>query len=313
VRARVRTGALVTTGLVLDIRRFSIHDGPGIRTTVFLKGCALECWWCHNPESQARGAEAVVRESRCIRCGACVEACTHGALTWSDGGPVTDRARCAACGDCAAVCYADARDVAGREMSAAEVLAEVLRDVPFYEESGGGLTLSGGEPLLQAGFTEALLRGGRARGVHTALDTCGYAAWETFDRIRAAVDLFLYDLKLMDDERHRRFTGVSNEPILRNLRTLAGLGHRVRLRLPVIPGVNDDEDNLRAVAGFAAGLPAVDGADLLPYHPIGVEKYRRLDRSYRLPDTAAPSAQRLAEVALVLESCGLSVGRRPER
>ena len=303
----------MTSGLVFDLQRFCIHDGPGIRTTVFLKGCGLDCWWCHNPESQAVGAEAVIRESRCIRCGACVDACGHDAVTWSDAGPVTDRARCSACGDCTAVCYAEARELAGRTMAVDDVLAEVLLDRPFYEESGGGMTLSGGEPLLQREFAAALLRGAKAHGLHTALDTCGHATWETFEFVRRDVDLFLYDVKLMDDERHRRFTGVSNGPILRNLRALAERGHRVRLRLPVIPGVNDDDANLRAVAAFAAALPQVDGADLLPYHPIGVDKYRRLDRPYRLPDTPAPSAERLAEVTRLLESCGLPVGPRDDR
>ena len=301
------------TGLVLDVRRFSIHDGPGIRTTVFLKGCGLDCWWCHNPESQARGPEAVVRGSRCIRCGACVDACGHGAIRWSDAdGPVTARERCAACGECAAVCWAEARELAGRTMAVMDVLAEVLQDVPFYEESGGGVTLSGGEPLLQAGFAADLLRGCKRHGLHTALDTCGHAPWETFERVRRDVDLFLYDVKLMDDERHRRFTGVSNALILRNLRALAEAGHRVRFRLPVIPGVNDDAGNLRAVAALAASLPRVDGVDLLPYHPIGVDKYRRLERPYRLHGTEAPTPERLAEVAGLLESCGLPVGRRPD-
>jgi len=311
VHAQPASGGRLTTGLVLDIRKYSIHDGPGIRTTVFLKGCGLSCWWCHNPESQAPGFEAIVRDNRCIRCGACVDACGHGAITWTDAGPVTDRAQCAACGDCSAVCYAEARERVGREMAADEVLAEVLQDLPFYEESGGGMTLSGGEPLLQADFTAALLAGAKALGLHTALDTCGFAAWDALERVRADVDLFLYDLKLMDDERHRRFTGVSNAPVLRNLRRLSELGHRIRLRVPVIPDVNDDEENLRAVAAFATDLPHLEGADLLPYHHIGVDKYERLDRMYRLPDARSPSQARLEVVARFLEGNGLAVGTGP--
>ena len=311
VHAQPASGGRLTTGLVLDIRKYSIHDGPGIRTTVFLKGCGLSCWWCHNPESQAPGFEAIVRDNRCIRCGACVRACEHGAITWTDAGPVTDRAQCAACGDCSAVCYTEARERVGREMAADEVLAEVLQDLPFYEESGGGMTLSGGEPLLQTDFTAALLAGAKAHGLHTALDTCGYATWDVLERVRGDVDLFLYDLKLMDDERHRRFTGVSNAPVLRNLRRLSELGHRIRLRVPVIPDVNDDEENLRAVAAFAAGLPHLEGADLLPYHHIGVDKYERLDRTYRLPDSRSPSEERLEVVARFLEGNGLAVGTGP--
>jgi len=300
----------VTTGLVLDVRRFSIHDGPGIRTTVFLKGCALSCRWCHNPESQSRGAEALVRLGRCIRCGACVEACEHGAVSWEEGGPVTDRADCAACGACAAVCYAEAREIAGREMTVGEVLAEVERDLPFYLESGGGVTLSGGEPLLQPEFAAALLRAAKGRGIHTALDTCGHAPWEVLDRLRDAVDLFLYDLKLMDDERHRRFTGVPVAAILDNLRALSAAGHAIVLRVPVIPGVNDDDANLDALADCASGLPHLAGVDLLPYHHIGMEKYARLDRSYALPDTRPPSLERMDAVADRLAGRGLPVGRR---
>ena len=302
------TGERLTSGIVFDIRRYAIHDGPGIRTTVFLKGCSLSCAWCHNPEGQARGFEAMVRDNRCIRCGACVDACGHGAVTWTGEGPVTDRALCTACGDCAAVCYADARERVGREMTAEEVLAEVARDEPFYRRSGGGMTLSGGEPLLQPAFAAALLRGARAAGIHTALDTCGYAAWETFDCVRGDVDLFLYDVKLLDDARHRRFTGVSNAPILANLRALSARGHAIVLRVPVIPGVNDDPANLEALAALAGELAHLARVDLLPYHHIGADKYDRLDRAYPLPDTAPPSAERITAIARLLAERGLPVG-----
>jgi pyruvate formate lyase activating enzyme len=187
------------------------------------------------------------------------------------------------------------------------VLAVVAKDEPFYQESGGGVTLSGGEPMLQVAFAAALLRGAKARGYHTALDTCGFAPWASFEHLRGFVDLFLYDLKLMDDARHRRFTGVSNAPILENLRSLAAHGHHIVLRVPVIPDINDDVENLEALATFAAGLPRLAGLDLLPYHPAGIDKYARLDRTYALPDTAAPSAQRMAEIARLLGGHGLRV------
>jgi pyruvate formate lyase activating enzyme len=305
------SGGTVLTGTVFDIHRYAIHDGPGIRTTVFLKGCALSCWWCHNPESQTPGPELIVRESRCIRCGACVAACERGAAALGEAGPVTDRAQCAGCDSyaCAAACYAQAREVAGRTLSVEQVLEIALRDEPFYRESGGGVTLSGGEPLLQAEFTTALLAAIRARGVHTALDTCGHVPWAVLDRVREQVELFLYDVKLMDEERHRRFTGVSNRRILENLRALSERAHRIVLRLPVIPGVNDDEANVRAVAALAAGLPNLAGVDLLPYHRIGVDKYARLDRKYRLLETGVPSRARMDGIAAAFAAAGLAVHR----
>jgi pyruvate formate lyase activating enzyme len=305
------TGGVLASGTIFDIRRYSIHDGPGIRTTVFLKGCALSCWWCHNPESQISEPELIVRESRCIRCGACVEACGRGAAVLGAGGPETDRAKCEDCASyaCATVCFAGAREVAGREMSVDQVIEVAARDLPFYEDSGGGVTLSGGEPLLQADFAAALLAALKGRGIHTALDTCGHAPWEALDRLRGDVDLFLYDVKLVDDERHRRFTGVSNRRILANLAALAERGHRIVLRLPVIPGINDDEANIRAVATLAARLPHLAGLDLLPYHRIGVDKYARLDRKYRLQQTDAPSRARMDGIASALAAAGVRVHR----
>jgi pyruvate formate lyase activating enzyme len=279
---------------------------------VFFKGCTLSCWWCHNPESQKPGPEPVVRESRCIRCGACVEACERGAARLTDAGPVTDRAQCAGCEThaCAEVCYAEAREIAGQPMTVEQVVEAAARDVAFYEESGGGVTLSGGEPLLQAAFAADLLASLKSRGIHTALDTCGYASWESFERVRPEVDLFLYDLKLMDEDAHRRFTGVSNRRILANLRALSERGHRITLRVPVIPGVNDDEENLRAVAAFAAGLPHLAGVDLLPYHPMGTDKYARLERDYPLADLRPPTREQMDQVAAALAAGGLPVGRR---
>jgi pyruvate formate lyase activating enzyme len=298
----------MTLGTIFDIKKFSIHDGPGIRTTVFFKGCPLSCWWCHNPESQARGRELVWRETRCIVCGACQAACPEGAISANgDGSMHTDPARCTLCGDCLDACTSEAREIVGRSMSLNQVMAEIERDVPFYDESGGGVTFSGGEPLLQAEFLRALLRACRERDIHTTLDTCGYARWETLDSLRADVDLFLYDLKLMDAERHRQVTGVSNQIILSNLEALARHGHALVLRLPLIPGLNDDEDNLRRTAAFAAGLPGVERLDILPYHPTGADKYPRLHKAYRLAELRPPSDERLAEITHIMQAYGLPV------
>jgi pyruvate formate lyase activating enzyme len=297
----------LAAGTVFDIRKFSIHDGPGIRTTVFFKGCPLRCGWCHNPESQARARELVYRANRCIRCGACEAACAQHAISSAGDGVITDAEACTLCGACVEACYAEAREIVGRDVAPAQVMAEIERDLPFYDESGGGATFSGGEPLLQPDFLLALLRACREKEIHTALDTCGFAGWETLDMVREYVDLFLYDLKLMDAARHRRFTGVSNELILRNLGKLSARGHEIVLRVPVIPGINDDEENIRGLGACAAALPGLNRVDLLPYHRIGAEKYQRLNQVYSLPEVHAPSQDRMAEIAETIQAFGLHV------
>jgi pyruvate formate lyase activating enzyme len=298
----------LTAGIVFDIRRFSIHDGPGIRTTVFLKGCPLDCAWCHNPEGQSAEPELIVRPSRCLRCGACIEACPEDAIRMRADGPITDRTRCEQCGICVDACFSGAREMAGRELTVAQVMAEIERDRPFYDESGGGAAFSGGEPLLQPEFLLGLLGACRAQEIRTALDTCGYGPWSTLDRVRPYVDLFLYDIKTLEDVQHRALTGVSNRSILENLRALSEHGHSIVLRVPVIPGINDGADNLRAIGALAAGLPSAVRVELLPYHRIGVEKYSRVDRQYLLPDIPSPSTEQMAERARVLrEEYGLQV------
>jgi pyruvate formate lyase activating enzyme len=249
----------------------------------------------------------IFRENRCIACQACLAACEQGAIAWDGNGPVTDLDKCRLCGACADVCYAEARQQVGREMTVEQVMAEIERDIAFYDESGGGVTISGGEPLLQRDFLSALLQACREKEIHTALDTSGFAAWETMELIRSYVDLFLYDLKLIDDARHRQFTGVPNAPILKNLQALSRLGHAIRLRVPVIPGINADDESVRQMGAFAAALPHLDGVDLLPYHAIGIDKYTRMNRVYKLPETRSPSDERVAEIAHILNSFGLTV------
>lgn len=299
-------------GLVFNLQRFSFHDGPGIRTTVFLKGCPLRCWWCHNPEGQSPEPDLLLRPERCIGCGACLSACPYGAIAVDGAGTLrTDRSRCHHCGACVEVCYAGARELAGRWMTVEEVIAEVERDIPFYgaSEGGerGGVTFSGGEPLSQPDFLHALLVACRARGLHTAVDTSGFAPWPVLDRIRGLVDLFLYDLKVVDDARHRRYTGVSNRRILENLRRLSAAGHRIFLRIPLIPGVNDDPEAVHQALAFAATLPRIDRVDLLPYHATGLGKYERLDIPYALHETRPPSDERVAEIARAWERAGFAV------
>ncbi len=231
----------------------------------------------------------------------------HGAI-WQDQDKIaTSPERCVQCGACAEVCLAEARQMMGREMSVPQVMAEIERDVAFYDESGGGVTCSGGEPLLQPDFLRALLEACREREIHTALDTSGFAAWEVIESIRAYVDLFLYDLKLVDDARHRRFVGVSSELILQNARALAARGHRLVLRIPIIPGINDDDGSVCQLGAFARELRCLNGIDLLPYHHIGAEKYARLHKPYLLPDARPPLADRMAAIAKILQGFGLKV------
>ncbi len=292
------------TGTIFDVKKFSIHDGPGIRTTIFFKGCPLACLWCHNPESQAREPELMFLESRCIGCGACREACGPGAIA---ADLTVDTERCTLCGNCVAACYAEAREMVGQEMTVSGVMAEIERDVPFYDESGGGVTFSGGEPLAQPDFLLALLQACREREIHTAVDTCGFAPWQVLDKIRRHVDLFLYDLKLMDEAEHIRYTGVSNKLILKNLEMLAERGHDITLRVPIIPGINDSDEHIRQLGAFAATLPHLKQVDLLPYHHIAAEKYQRLGKSYESPAAHPPSDERMAEIVQILQGFGLQV------
>lgn len=294
-------------GTIFDIRKFSIHDGPGIRTTVFFKGCPLACWWCHNPESQSIKRELYYRVNRCTRCEACIQSCPQHAISLNCNGVVTNLQSCTLCGACTEACVAEAREIAGNDMGVEDVMEKVRSDIPFYDESGGGVTFSGGEPLMQPDFLEALLKACRKEEIHTALDTSGLASWQTIERMLPYVNLYLYDLKLMDDEKHRKYTGVSNQTILENLKRLSGLGKSIFLRIPIIPGINDDRRNLEETGRLAASLPGVKRVDILPYHNSAAAKYERLEMPYRLKDLASPSPEEMKAIARSLEDQVLSV------
>ncbi len=293
-------------GLVFDIQRYAIHDGPGIRTTVFLKGCPLRCPWCHNPEGQSHAAELLLAPALCLRCGACADACPRGVARPAAEAP-SDGARCARCGACVAACPSGARRLAGLPMEVEDVLAAAERDRVFYEESGGGVTFSGGEPLAQPDFLRACLAGCRARGLHAAVDTCGHAPTAELLEAAGAADLVLLDLKAMDDARHRRLTGVSNRLILDNARALSERGTALWLRLPLLPGRNDDRENLVATARFARSLASVRQVNVLPYHRAGSGKYPRLGRADAMAGEPEPTPAQVAAAVSLLADEGLTV------
>jgi pyruvate formate lyase activating enzyme len=297
-------------GLIFDIRKYSIHDGPGVRTTVFFKGCPLQCRWCCNPESQAGRPELVWVGERCLGCDLCLSVCEKNALSAAAAGHKTiDRERCDCCGACARRCPGEALNLIGRRVTVEEVLAEVTRDALYFEASGGGLTLSGGEPLAQPEFAAELLRRYKheEKGGHTAVETCGFVAWPVIERVAPDVDLFLYDLKHLDPEEHRRLTGQGNRLVLENARRLAAAGHALVMRLPLIAGVNDRREQLEAAADFILSLPGVRRLDLLPYHRLGEPKYRRLGKTYALEGEPAPTDGQVARAVEILAAKGLEV------
>jgi len=296
------------TGLIFEVQRFSIHDGPGIRTTVFMKGCPLRCIWCHNPESAAPRPELSFVPSKCIGCGYCFRICPRGAHQMKEDQHVLDRGVCEVCGSCTDECYAQALEMVGHEATVGEVIDEVLRDQPFYETSSGGITLSGGEPTFQIEFTEALLRISRSAGLHTCVETCGHAEYERLERILPLVDLFLYDVKETDPVRHAEFTGASNERILENLRRLHDDGAAIRMRCPLIPGLNDREDHFEALTALAESLPRIEGIEVMPYHPLGESKTERfgLDASRR-PEALTPDKATIAAWVDRLRALGATV------
>jgi pyruvate formate lyase activating enzyme len=298
------------TGVVWDLKKYALHDGPGIRTLVFFKGCPLHCPWCCNPESQSFEPRVSWLREACIGCGACLAGCLPGAISVAaDGAREIDPARCDVCGLCVKACPGQAMQQVGRRMTVAEVLREVMQDSAFYARSGGGLTLSGGEPTAQPEFAAALLRTYKVeeRGASTALETCGYCDWLQLERILDYTDLVLFDIKLMDSGRHRRLTGVGNEVILQNARRVVFAGKRLVVRVPLIPGFTDSDDNVGRIAEFAADLPNVEELHLLPYHRLGEAKYARLGRRYCLQGAVALPAERVAELQALVERTGLRV------
>lgn len=269
--------------MITDIKRMAIHDGPGIRTTVFLKGCSLRCLWCHNPETIRRKPQLAYYQNNCTGCLSCTRVCPTGAQVAEGAIHRFDRTACVDCGKCAQVCPAGALTLFGKTMDAEQLLPLLLEDVPFYESTGGGVTLSGGECLLQADFCAEILEKLKKEGIHTAVDTCGFVPREAFDKVLGFTDLFLYDIKAMDPAVHKACTGQENGLILDNLRYLCSRGKQVEIRIPYVPGHNDGE--MEAIRDFLSGLKGITGVKVLAYHNFAGSKYAALDMKNTLPPT----------------------------
>ena len=292
-------------GIVFNIQRYSIDDGPGVRTTVFLKGCPLTCLWCSNPESQCMKPEVTWRYTSCKSCGTCVKVCPVGAVTMGEDGVHIDREKCTLCEVCVKNCLPQALQISGKKMSVEEVFKIVKKDADYYEASGGGVTASGGEILAQADFVAALFKLSREAGFHTNADTSGYGDPAALEKILEYSDLVFFDLKHMDPSKHREFTGVSNELILKNLGLVVKKGVPVVIRVPLIPGYNDSDDNLNALGRTVKELAPDATVNLLPYHRYGANKYRMIDMVYQLDDVPELTTEQMDRAKEIVESYGL--------
>lgn len=278
---------------LVDLKRFTVHDGPGIRTTVFLKGCSLACIWCHNPESLRTEPQIGFLQRKCALCGACAAACPNGCHSVVNGKHLIDRAKCTACGRCVRACLHDALVLYGRRVSVEDIAKAVLEDRAFYEYSGGGATVSGGEPLLQVDFCVALFQRLKEEKIHCAVDTAGDVPWRAFKKIVPFTDMFLYDLKHTDTVRHKEGTGRGNELILENLLRLSDCGKPIEIRIPLIPGYNNDGETLKTMAAFLDKLDNITGVEIVPYHSLARSKYAAVGMPDTMPRVASPTADEL--------------------
>jgi pyruvate formate lyase activating enzyme len=292
-------------GTIFDIQRYSVHDGPGIRTTVFLKGCPLNCLWCSNPESQSKNPEIMLDHSLCTRCGRCVEVCPYNATVKSGDEIRLLRDLCQGCSECVSACPNDARQLVGRQEEVETILKEVKNDGLFYKNSGGRVTLSGGEPMSQPEFTRALLKRCKENGIHTVLDSSGYTNLENWDLVLEYVDMILFDLKQMEPEKHKEYTGVERELILKSAKKVASLKVPMIIRIPLIPGYNDSQKNMEECARFAKEI-GVDRIELLAFHRLCSSKYNKLDKEWRLDGVPSPDKGLLEKARVNFTAHGLT-------
>lgn len=290
-------------GTVFDIQRFSLHDGPGIRTIVFLKGCPLSCLWCSNPESQKLSPVLMYQSMNCIHCGKCISACKIGAISRKNE-KFIDRKKCTACGECVNVCPTGALTIKGKKMTVEQVIKELKKDAIFYRRSGGGITLSGGEPLVQSDFAVELLKACKAQGWHTAIETTAFASEEIVKKVFPHIDLALMDIKSTNYDLHKKFTGVSNESILKNAKLVSEITNMV-VRVPLIPGFNSREEDVLELSKFVKTLNNVKGIHLLPYHTYGENKYELLGREYLMDKSASIKQEEIEKLKSIVESQGL--------
>jgi len=295
------------SGIIFDIKRYAIHDGPGIRTTIFMKGCPLSCWWCHNPEGISPKPELIYFEYKCIHCHTCVKVCPENAISFDENEiQHVDREKCTGCGVCASACPTSALRLVGRVITVEELLTEIEKDIKLYDDSDGGVTFSGGEPLSQPKFLVESLKELKKRYIHTTIDTSGYAPKEVLKQILPHTDLFLYDIKLYDSGEHEKYTGVPNDIIIENLKFLTGQGKEVILRFPIIPGITDTDKNVKGWANFISGIKGINEIDLLPFHDVS-EKFRRVGREYKMAIHHRPPDEILKWIKEEFESIGLRV------
>ncbi len=290
-------------GNIFDIQRFSVHDGPGIRTTVFLKGCPLKCLWCHNPESQRVNNNLALYKNKCVECGACVTACPNGCHSFDSNEHIIDRARCNECGVCAKACPFGALEMFGRRESVDVILEEVLRDKSFYKNSGGGMTVSGGEPLMQGEFLVELLKKAKEAGVHTCIETSGFSNEKIIRAVAEYTDIFLFDIKATDDEKHKALTAVPFTPIKNNLLLLDSLGAKIVLRCPLVPDVNTDEGHIENIAKIAVGLNNLLEVNVMAYHTLGNGKYDALGMENKMSDKESMTKDEKEEYIKKISAC----------